>query len=307
VIVANSDHLETILRCPECQQGRLKKCRDVSWQCQVCHAEFPIIEGVPALFRLKDLPQFLKYDSQVVRKRVQNKSDSESWAVLHWHEFGFSDLMPVSKSGNELLAFGIGDGQDRPFLEKLGFRVIGFDVYRSLHTDMLCDGHNLPFEDASFDVVFSSQVLEHLQEPWRAVGEIARVLKPDGVFVGSVAFLKLYHRSYFHITYDGLNALFSGANMQLEHVHAAQSVIWSVLLPLLPIPYPRFVRTACMKTESLYWALRCRIWSWRNKADPRVPHPRFGDNPPLSYEQYHRLRFAPAVVFRARKSADSNL
>lgn len=46
-----------------------------------------------------------------------------------------------------------------------------------------CDGEQLPFPDATFDVVVMSEVIEHLMRPERAVWEVARVLRPGGVFV----------------------------------------------------------------------------------------------------------------------------
>jgi SAM-dependent methyltransferase len=42
------------------------------------------------------------------------------------------------------------------------------------------DAHALPFEDATFDVVRSERVLQHLADPERAVAEMVRVLKPGG-------------------------------------------------------------------------------------------------------------------------------
>jgi ubiquinone/menaquinone biosynthesis C-methylase UbiE len=45
------------------------------------------------------------------------------------------------------------------------------------------DGERLPFPDATFDVLILSEVIEHLLRPERAVWEVARVLKPGGVFV----------------------------------------------------------------------------------------------------------------------------
>ena len=44
----------------------------------------------------------------------------------------------------------------------------------------------LPFTDASFDVVAAGELLEHVRDPERLLGEAERVLRPGGIFVGSV-------------------------------------------------------------------------------------------------------------------------
>lgn len=36
-------------------------------------------------------------------------------------------------------------------------------------------------EDNTFDVVYCSDVFEHITEPWKAALEIQRILKPDGI------------------------------------------------------------------------------------------------------------------------------
>ena len=43
-----------------------------------------------------------------------------------------------------------------------------------------CDAEELPFEDASFDLVFGHAVLHHLPDLDRAFGEFRRVLRPGG-------------------------------------------------------------------------------------------------------------------------------
>jgi SAM-dependent methyltransferase len=39
----------------------------------------------------------------------------------------------------------------------------------------------LPFADGTFDVCYSSNVLEHVSDPWRMADEMVRVTRPGGV------------------------------------------------------------------------------------------------------------------------------
>jgi ubiquinone/menaquinone biosynthesis C-methylase UbiE len=48
------------------------------------------------------------------------------------------------------------------------------------------DAERLPFEDNSFDVVMSFGLLEHFTDPGNALREMARVVKPGGVFIGEI-------------------------------------------------------------------------------------------------------------------------
>jgi ubiquinone/menaquinone biosynthesis C-methylase UbiE len=58
------------------------------------------------------------------------------------------------------------------------------DLKEPLHVSIVrCDGEMMPFADRSMDVVVMSEVIEHLLRPERAVWEVARVMKPGGVFI----------------------------------------------------------------------------------------------------------------------------
>ena len=42
-------------------------------------------------------------------------------------------------------------------------------------------GTDLPFRTGSFDVAYSSNVLEHVSDPWRVADEMLRVVRPGGL------------------------------------------------------------------------------------------------------------------------------
>ncbi len=55
--------------------------------------------------------------------------------------------------------------------------------------DVQCDITNLPFADGEFDFVLASHVLEHIKGDYKALSEIRRVLKPNGIAVLPVPIL----------------------------------------------------------------------------------------------------------------------
>jgi ubiquinone/menaquinone biosynthesis C-methylase UbiE len=66
--------------------------------------------------------------------------------------------------------------------------------------DYVCDMTSIPVEDETFDLVFSSQVFEHLPEPIVALKEYRRILKPGGeAWVSAPLFYEEHEQPYdFH-------------------------------------------------------------------------------------------------------------
>lgn len=94
-------------------------------------------------------------------------------------------LMPPA---SRLLEVGGGNGYQARALRSFGYDVSSVDIPGSMHDAKFFevaryDGRNLPFADESFDVVFSSNVLEHVSDLPYLLAEMRRVLRPGGVAV----------------------------------------------------------------------------------------------------------------------------
>jgi SAM-dependent methyltransferase len=107
-------------------------------------------------------------------------------------------LLPHVRSGIDVLDVGCGVGSIALDLAPkiVPGRIVGVDaddeqleVARRAAAERGLDNatfatasvHALPFEDASFDVVYANAVLMYVREQVRALAEMRRVLRPDGV------------------------------------------------------------------------------------------------------------------------------
>ena len=86
------------------------------------------------------------------------------------------------------------------FVEHADFELVETDVYVGPRTQIVCDAHHLPFADRCFDAVVAQAVLEHVMDPERAVAEIHRVLKPEGLVYAETPFMQQVHEGAYDIT-----------------------------------------------------------------------------------------------------------
>jgi SAM-dependent methyltransferase len=87
-----------------------------------------------------------------------------------------------------------------PFRAAKEIRLVASDIYYSPTTDVLADGHFLPFRDSNFDGVAAQAVLEHVLDPALVVAEIYRVLKPGGIVYAETSFMEQVHEAAFDFT-----------------------------------------------------------------------------------------------------------
>jgi len=153
-----------------------------------------------------------------------------------------SEVMQRLPNGGAALDLGCGPADQRPPLQSLGFRYVGVD-FASDGADFLADAHALPFASASFDLVFSYAVLEHLHSPWIALSEVRRILRPGGWFIGTVSQGEPFHQSYFHMTSWGVMALAAGdGGFELHRLWPSEDTLRSLATMGR---YPRVLR-GCM-------------------------------------------------------------
>jgi SAM-dependent methyltransferase len=87
--------------------------------------------------------------------------------------------------------------------------------------DYVCDLAQIPVEDARFDHVLLTQVLEHIPEPPTVLAELHRVMKPGGMLWLTAPLFYAEHErpyDYFRYTRYGLRHLLEGAGFAVQEI-----------------------------------------------------------------------------------------
>jgi SAM-dependent methyltransferase len=94
-------------------------------------------------------------------------------------------LVPAATADRSTaLDVGCREGAQTRWLEQRGYTVTSIDVEKVYPRAEIVDADKeLPYPDASFDTVWCSEVIEHLDDPAFSLSELRRVLKPGGTLV----------------------------------------------------------------------------------------------------------------------------
>lgn len=90
-------------------------------------------------------------------------------------------------TNSTVLDFGCGEGEMVEQYRRAGFHAFGVDIKMEKPSEFLRlitsnnGAYRIPFNDNTFDFVFSNQVLEHVFNLREALAEIYRILKPGAV------------------------------------------------------------------------------------------------------------------------------
>jgi len=161
------------------------------------------------------------------KKDYINTSGNSSQTELIMKKFRSAMYDAVEKyiKGGKLLDIGCGT---KPLAELLKGRVnehIGFDHEGTFHEknniDVFGDIYNMPFADNTFDSSISTAVLEHLEEPQKAVDENFRVLKEGGIAIYSIPLFFHVHeapRDFYRFTEHGIRYIFEKAGFEILEI-----------------------------------------------------------------------------------------
>jgi len=144
------------------------------------------------------------------------------------------EWMNRNAPGKTVLNLGSGIGAFDHYLTN-DIALINLDICPlKPNIDVVADAHLLPFKSASFDIVYSIAVLEHVRKPWIVADEINRILRPGGYVVLELPFLNVIHddHDYFRFTDKGIQSLFDESKFDnvFEQVGSGGGSFLSVFL-----------------------------------------------------------------------------
>lgn len=128
----------------------------------------------------------------------------------------------------QILDVGSADinGSLRPIFERDGWEYCGVDLAAGKNVDrVLSSPYEWPELDSdAYDVVVSSQTLEHVPKPWRWLPELVRVVKPGGLVYVCTPHTIHYHPypvDCWRAWPDGLRALMEDAGLEVLTTYKA--------------------------------------------------------------------------------------
>ena len=168
--------------------------------------------------------------------------------MFPWDKFSEEKLKKIFTEKNTIVDIGGGlrvDGDKnnrleekyawlKEYIAKVDYKVL--DKVPDYHPDIVGDVQNLNFADNSVDAFICIAVLEHVEEPQKAVKEMWRALKPGGYCFIYVPFLYYYHplenyyRDFYRFTLDGVKYITRDfTTVEIQNVRGSLSTVANLL------------------------------------------------------------------------------
>lgn len=161
------------------------------------HSIFSIsdfVEKKDTFFKINEnkIKKFLKQFMPSLSLSFKSKENIESLSEI---------LLRVNPTPLVLIIGGSIEGDGIKVLkDKIANNIIETDVSFGPLTQIICDAHDIPFHDKSFDCVIVQAVMEHVIDPFRCADEIHRVLKDQGFVYAETPFMQQVHGREYDFT-----------------------------------------------------------------------------------------------------------
>lgn len=115
----------------------------------------------------------------------------------------------------DILDVGCGERPYYPIFAPRAREYAGADIAPGEGIRYVCTAEELDAPDASFDLVLATQVLEHVEDPPRALTQMCRVSRPGGLVMFTIPGVWPFHptpNDYWRWTHQGLETLVAGVD-----------------------------------------------------------------------------------------------
>ena len=176
----------------------------------------------------------------------------------------------------KMIEIGCGDKTKRYLVGEYVEQHIGLDHEDSPHDksniDLVGTAYEIPQKDESFDCILSTAVLEHLEDPQKALHEAYRVLKSGGYAIYTAPLFWHLHeepRDFYRYTKYGLEHLFKTAGFEIVEIKPL-SGFWITFGSELNYYISDFGKGPLKYISQVVIAVNNSVFGFLNKVDQKI-------------------------------------
>lgn len=166
--------------------------------------------------------------------RAENASRFTDYKSISKSDFYYLVYVPLIRdlekaigkyARGKVIDIGCGNKPYEKLFERKITEYIGCDIMQSdlQKVDVLCKANSIPLADDSFDTVFSTQTIEHVEDHQGLVNEAYRLVKPGGFFIVSGPMYWHLHEEpydFFRFTKYGFKYLFEKSGFEIVELNS---------------------------------------------------------------------------------------
>ena len=156
----------------------------------------------------------------------------------HWGFLGrkVSEMVNRIPEGSSVLDIGAGECKYGSLLTHTRYvsvdLVYSSDRHDFSRIDIVADASAIPIQDSAFDAALNLVVLEHVPDPWLAVREMARILKPGGLAFALIPLVRPEHLvpyDFHRFTRYAIQRMFEDNGLEIVSIEGSNGALWTAV------------------------------------------------------------------------------